>query len=215
MLGFLKLHWLSLSQFAEAAGAYARQTQATANGSSFRGIDGHGYQCPPALASTVADSARLAARFSKSRRPRRAKLMRKETDTMASIHREIVIEVSPELAWDALRDIGALHTRLAPGFVTDVKLEQGARLVTFGNGRVARELIIDVDDERRRVVWSVVGGRMTHHNASAQIIPEGPARCRFVWIADLLPHELAPAITGMIEQGLAVIKPTLERAAGG
>ena len=129
---------------------------------------------------------------------------------MASIRREAFIEARPETAWSALRDVGALHTRLVPGFVVDTRLEEGARVVTFGNGMVARELIVDVDDESRRVVWSVVGGRMTHHNASAQVIPEG-AGCRFVWIADLLPHELAPLITTMIEQGMAVIKKTLEQ----
>ena len=129
---------------------------------------------------------------------------------MASIRREAFIEARPETAWSALRDIGALHTRLVPGFVVDTKLEEGARVVTFGNGMVARELIVDVDDESRRVAWSVVGGRMTHHNASAQVFPEGRG-CRFVWIADLLPHELAPVITTMIEQGMAVIKKTLEQ----
>ena len=132
---------------------------------------------------------------------------------MASIRREILIEASAELVWDAVRDVGAIHTRLAPGFVTDTKLEEGARVVTFGNGMVARELIVDLDDRERRLCWSVVGGRMTHHNASAQVFDEGPNRCRFVWIADLLPHELAPTIAGMIEQGLAAIKPTLEAAA--
>jgi len=129
---------------------------------------------------------------------------------MASIHREIWIDTPPEAAWAALRDVGAIHRRLAPGFVTDVRLEEGARVVTFGNGAVARELIVDVDDEARRLVWSVVGGAMTHHNASAQIIPEAGGT-RFVWIADLLPHALGPTIAGMIEQGLAVIRRTLER----
>jgi hypothetical protein len=81
--------------------------------------------------------------------------------------------------------------------------------VTFANGMVARELIVDVDDDARRLVWSVVGGRMTHHNASAQVFAQGAAQSRFVWIADLLPHELAPAIAEMIEQGLAAIKETL------
>jgi len=123
---------------------------------------------------------------------------------MASIHREITIEACPDDVWDALRDVGAIHTRLAPGFVTDVQMEDGARLVTFGNGRQARELIVSVDDAARRLVWSVVGGAMTHHNASAQVFPHGSG-CRFVWIADLLPDALAPTIAGMIEQGLAVI----------
>ena len=129
---------------------------------------------------------------------------------MASIHREITIEASPEAVWDALRDVGAIHRRLAPGFVTDVRLEDGARVVTFGNGMTARELIVDVDDQARRLVWSVVGGPMTHHNASAQVFGDGAGRSRFVWIADLLPHQLAPSIAQMIDQGLAVIKRTLD-----
>ena len=39
--------------------------------------------------------------------------------------------------------------------------------LTFGNGIVARERIIDVDDAARLVVWSVFGAPFTHHNASA------------------------------------------------
>jgi len=129
---------------------------------------------------------------------------------MASIHREVHIAATLDTAWDAMRDVGALHTRLVPGFVTDTRLEPGARIVTFGNGMVARELIIDVDDAARRVAWSLVGGPMTHHNASAQVFADGDG-CRFVWIADLLPDEVAPAITALIEEGIAVIKTTLER----
>jgi Polyketide cyclase / dehydrase and lipid transport len=132
---------------------------------------------------------------------------------MASIHKEIAIEVAPELVWDAVRDVGAIHERLAPGFVVDTKLEDGgaARVVTFGNGMVARELLVDCDDSARRLAWSVVGGRMTHHNASLQIFAEGTGS-RAVWIADLLPHELGPVIGGMIAQGLEAMKKTLESA---
>jgi hypothetical protein len=131
---------------------------------------------------------------------------------MASIHQEIAIESPAERVWDAVRDVGAIHERLAPGFVADTKLEDGARVVTFASGMVARELIVDLDDERRRLAWSVVGSRMTHHNASLQIFAEGERRTRAVWIADLLPHELAPAIGAMIAQGLEAMKKTLEHA---
>jgi uncharacterized protein YndB with AHSA1/START domain len=130
---------------------------------------------------------------------------------MASIHREVVIDAAPEQVWDALRDVGALHRRLCPGFVTDVVLEPGARVVTFGNGLVAREVIIDLDEPARRLAWSATGGRLTHHSASAQVFAEDGGRTRFVWIADLLPNEMAPAITAMIEAGLAAIQRTLER----
>jgi hypothetical protein len=130
---------------------------------------------------------------------------------MASIRREILVEVGADAAWDALRDVGALHTRLVAGFVTDCRLEGSVRLVTFANGVVAREQIISVDDAEQRVVWSAAGSRLTHHNASAQVFAEGPQRSRLVWIADLLPDEMMPAVAGMIEQGLLAMKKTLER----
>src|SRR5687767_15787419 len=92
---------------------------------------------------------------------------------MASIRRELLVQSDPEGVWAAIRDVGAVHERLAPGFVVDTRLEDGARIVTFANGLVARELIVDVDDEARRLVWSVVGSpRLTHHNASLQVFAE-------------------------------------------
>ena len=131
---------------------------------------------------------------------------------MASIRREIVIEASPERIWDAVRDVGAVHERLAPGFVVDTRLQAGARVVTFANGLVARELIVDVDDEARRLAWAVVGSpRLTHHNASMQIFDDGDRGSRVVWIADLLPNEIAGTIAAMIEEGLGTMKKTLER----
>ena len=131
---------------------------------------------------------------------------------MASIRREIVIEASPERIWDAVRDVGAVHERLAPGFVVDTRLQAGARVVTFANGLVARELIVDVDDEARRLAWAVVGSpRLTHHNASMQVFDDGDRGSRVVWIADLLPNEIAGTIAAMIEEGLGAMKKTLER----
>lgn len=129
---------------------------------------------------------------------------------MASIRREMLVGADPKDVWEAIRDVGAVHTRLAPGFVVDTRLEEGARVVTFANGLVARELIVDVDDESRRLVWAVVGGRPSHHNASLQVFPEREGGCRVVWIADLLPNELADTIAGLIDQGMRVMKKTLE-----
>ena len=130
---------------------------------------------------------------------------------MASIRKEILVDAPPEAVWDALKDVGALHTRLVPGFVTDTRLEPGARIVTFGNGQVVRELIVDSNESGRRLVWAVVDKPFQHHNASAQVFDQGPAKCRFVWTADLLPDELAANVAAMMEQGLAVIKQTMER----
>ena len=129
---------------------------------------------------------------------------------MASIRKEIPLESSAENVWAAVRDVGALHHRLVPGFVVDTRLEEGARVVTFGNGMVVRELIVDLDDDARRLAWSARGGRLTHHNASVQVFADGTRRCRLVWIADLLPNELAGEIRAMIDQAAAVMKKTLD-----
>jgi carbon monoxide dehydrogenase subunit G len=134
---------------------------------------------------------------------------------MASIRRDVLIEVPPDHAWAAVRDVGNIHKRLVPGFVTDCRLEGDVRIVTFGNGLVVREPILDINDDDRRVAWAAEGGQFKHYNASVQVFAEGADRTRLVWIADLLPNELAPTVGDMIEQGLAVMKQTLERSAAG
>jgi hypothetical protein len=132
---------------------------------------------------------------------------------MASIRTEILIDAHPEDVWAAVRDWGALHERLVPGFVVDTRLDGEDRIVTFFNGTVLRELLVDLDEETRRLVWSIVEGPYTHHNASAQVFPEGDGACRFVWTADLLPNELAATTSEFMEQGTKVVKTTLETRA--
>ncbi|MGO4390798.1 SRPBCC family protein [Variovorax sp. M-6] len=129
---------------------------------------------------------------------------------MASIRQEIQVAASAEKVWDAVRDVGEIHRRLVPGFVTDCRLEGDTRIVTFANGLVARELIVDCDDAARRLAWSASGGRLTHHNASLQVFAEDAAHSRLVWIADLTPHEMAEPIAAMIADGMRAMKKTLE-----
>jgi hypothetical protein len=131
---------------------------------------------------------------------------------MATIRKEVQIHACADAVWDALRDVGALHTRLVPGFVVDTHLESGARVVTFANGAVAREQIVTIDNDERRLVWAILGGRFTHHNASAQVFELGTQRCRFVWIADFLPVEIAADIAAMMEHGIRTIEKTHSRA---
>jgi carbon monoxide dehydrogenase subunit G len=128
---------------------------------------------------------------------------------MASIRKEIPLAASPEAVWDVVRDIGAVATRFAPGFVVDVQMEPGARLVTFGNGMVARETIVDLDEAARRLVYSVASERLTHHNASFQVFADG-AGSRLIWVADLLPDTAAPTVETMMEQGAAAAKRALD-----
>jgi hypothetical protein len=75
---------------------------------------------------------------------------------------------------------------------------------------VVRELIVAVDDKTCRHAWSARGAPLTHHNASVQVFADGNDRCRVVWIADLMPNEVAETIAEMIQQGLSKMKRTLE-----
>jgi len=132
---------------------------------------------------------------------------------MASIHKDISIDAHPDQVWAAVRDFGAVHTRLAPGFATDARLDGEARIVTFANGTVARELKVDCDDARRRLVYAVVSERVKHYNASVQVLADGGARSRLIWIVDLLPNEIAPYIDAQMDQAALAMQKALNRNA--
>ena len=129
---------------------------------------------------------------------------------MATIQKEIEIARDRSFVWDAIRDVGAIHRRLVPGFVVDCKLEGDSRIITFANGMVVREVIVTVNDATFRHAWSARGEPFTHHNASIQVFAEGAAKCQVVWIADLLPNEVTDTVEKMMLQGLDVMKRTLE-----
>jgi hypothetical protein len=131
---------------------------------------------------------------------------------MATIRKEFTVQVAADEVWAAFRDVGAIHTRLARGFVTDCRLQGTLRTVTFANGLVAKERIVTIDDDAHRLVYSVVEGKPTHHNGSFEVIPEGAGRSRVIWIADLLPDDIAGAIGQMMELGSQAMKTTLDRS---
>ncbi|MBV9457066.1 MAG: SRPBCC family protein [Bradyrhizobium sp.] len=125
---------------------------------------------------------------------------------MASIHKDIPLPAPAAEVWDAVRDFGALHTRLVPGFVLDTKLDGEGRIVSFANGTVARELLVDCDDARQRLVYAAISERVKQHSASVQVIADGEARCHLVWTVDVLPHEIAPYIDAQMDLGAAAMQ---------
>jgi hypothetical protein len=132
---------------------------------------------------------------------------------MASIHKDIPIDAHPDEVWAAVRDFGSLHQRLVPGFVLDARLDGDARIVTFANGNVARELLVDCDDARRRLVYAVVSERVKQHSASVQVFADGEARARLIWIVDVLPHDIAPYMDSQMDQAALAMQKTLARSA--
>lgn len=132
---------------------------------------------------------------------------------MASVHKEFNVSATPEAAWEALRDFGAVHERVAAGFVVSSALDGDVRTVQFMTGAVARERLIAVDDERRRLVYGVIDGpfAMEHHQASVVVAAraDGSPGARLTWITDVLPDEAAPLIEQMMGAGAAAITQTL------
>ena len=135
---------------------------------------------------------------------------------MASIHKDIPIDAAPDEVWDAVRDFGNVHTRLAPGFVIDTKLDGDARIMTFANGNVARELLVDCDEARRRLAYAISNERVNHYNhysASLQVLAESATRSRLIWVVDVLPDAMAPYISGQMDLGALAVQKTLGRSA--
>jgi Polyketide cyclase / dehydrase and lipid transport len=130
---------------------------------------------------------------------------------MASIYKDILLDARPDDVWAAVRDYGAVHQRVAPGFVTDCRLDGDSRIVTFANGNSARELLVTMDEERRRLVYAVVSERVKQHSASIQIFADGDNRSRVVWIADVLPNEIGPYIDGQMDLGALAMQKQFRR----
>ena len=131
---------------------------------------------------------------------------------MASIRKELSLDASAENVWSAVRDFAAVHRRVAPGFAVEAKMDGDARIVTFANGNIARERLVTLDDDARRLVYAVVSERVTHYNASVQVLSDGGGRCRLVWMIDFLPDQLAGYIGAQMADAVRVMKPALERA---
>ena len=127
---------------------------------------------------------------------------------MATLKREIPVANSPSSVWQKLRDFGQVHTKVAPGFLTELRMDKGDRVLTFFNGMVARERLVTLDDDARRLVYAVVEGRTSHYNAAVEVLAEGDGS-RVVWTIDLLPDELAPAIGGMMDEAVKSMRKAL------
>jgi hypothetical protein len=132
---------------------------------------------------------------------------------MTTIIKETLVDAPVDAVWDAVADFGAVHRRFAPGFVTNVELIPGARIVTFGDGSVARELFLGIDHDQRRLAYSIDSERLAHHSAAFQVLDAGAGQSRLVWTVDVLPDDMGPYLAERMDSGLAVARETLGRVA--
>ena len=129
---------------------------------------------------------------------------------MATIRRTIPIDRPAAEVWDAVADAGAIHDRLASGFVTATELDGDVRTVTFEGGVIARELIVSLEPDRRRLAYSVIESPlgMRHHHATFEVVEDGDGTS-LEWVVDLSPDTAATAIEAMVDLGCTAMQRTL------
>lgn len=134
---------------------------------------------------------------------------------MGSMTKEVLTDATPDAVWDAVRDIGALHTRLVPGFVVNTELVPGGRRVTFSSGRTVEEPIVSCSDSLRRLVWTLrgEGSPLSHYNASVQVHARAAGGSRVEWTADFLPDSAATILEGLMDAGAKAMASALQTLA--
>ena len=132
---------------------------------------------------------------------------------MASIRIIIPIDRPAQTVWAAVADAGAVHESLARGFVVDTRLRDRERVVTFVNGLVAKELLVDIDEAARRIAYAVVESPLglRHHHATMEVIADGDHSSQLVWVTDIVPDDVEPAVRTFMEQGAESMQQTLRR----
>lgn len=131
---------------------------------------------------------------------------------MGSMTKEVLTDAAPDAVWDAIADIGALHTRLVPGFVVATQLVPGGRRVTFANGRTVEEPIVSSSDSLRKLVWTAKSADLpfTHYNASVQVHARAAGGSRVEWTADFLPDSAAATLESLMAAGAAAMREALQ-----
>src|SRR6187402_2734138 len=120
---------------------------------------------------------------------------------MASISKRIPVGTDADTVWAALRDVGNAHHVFGP-VLTDCRLvDVCTRAVTFANGMVVHERIVDVDDDARRLAYTVLDGPFTHHHATFVVAAEPDGTSVLGWVSDLLPNDAAPMVDDLMDQG--------------
>lgn len=128
---------------------------------------------------------------------------------MATITREFALDVPPDAVWSRISEVGAINELI--DFLGEVTVHGDRRTCALGDQGILDELIVSVDPDSRRIVYSIRQSpfEFEHHSASMQAVAEGDGRTRFLWITDFKPDSAAPALGDALDQAVASIKRAL------
>jgi len=118
----------------------------------------------------------------------------------------------PSRSWQVIGNFAAGPQQMAPGFVTDCRVEGEVRTVFFADGAVSQERLVAIEGNERRIVYAIVGGSLEpdHDNATMQVLSDGDGTSTLTWIHDVLPDTLADQLRDVMRDASPIIKAALE-----
>jgi len=130
------------------------------------------------------------------------------TPSGATVRRQTEVAADPAAVWDAIADFAAVHTRVAPGFLTALDLDGSDRIVTFATGATAREVFVSRDETLRRLVYAILEGPFRSYSAALEVEAVAGG-ARVTWTIDLAPASHAEYVAGMMDQALPIMRRML------
>jgi carbon monoxide dehydrogenase subunit G len=122
---------------------------------------------------------------------------------------EISISASPDDIWKLVRDFGGLENYM-PG-VESCTLDGDVRTIAM-MGIEIKEQLRSIDDEHRRISYSVIASPMDNlksHTATISVDPEGSGS-HVTWSVAVEPDELLGLFQPVYDGALQALKPKLE-----
>lgn len=110
-----------------------------------------------------------------------------------------MLSASPAAAWDVLDRYSRSELHIFKNCASERQVDDYRVVVTL-DGLELWERNITVDPQRRRAVYTVPGiPGIKHHQAEMRIDVDSDGRAILVWTTDLLPHDMAVAMSDVYD----------------
>lgn len=117
---------------------------------------------------------------------------------MATVHRRFTLNTSADSAWQKIRATQNVHKLF--DMLVDAEVDGDKRVCRTADGGELVERIITVDDDARRIVYTITDSPFDFefHSASWQVY-EQDGKTVFEWYTDVKPDPVAEMLIGVID----------------
>jgi hypothetical protein len=126
---------------------------------------------------------------------------------MASLREHIWLAASADVVWKTVGDPLSLQ-KWVPSVLTS-SIEGRLRTLVLKRGGTVVEEILNLDERKRRIQYSVRAGLpVDHHLGTVDVIEAGTDRCLVIYGTDVTPDTIAKGIGAAISGSLQVLGRT-------